>query len=158
MTATSWQWRWTKPAERGEVPVGAVVLETISGRILATAGNRTEELADPAAHAEILALRAAAQTRGRPRLPDCTLVVTLEPCAMCAAALSFARIERLVFGATDPKGGAVLHGPRFYDQPTCHHRPKVAHGVAGDEAGELLRTFFRARRGPARTPRRHTWT
>ena len=145
-----------RAAERGEVPVGAVVVETISGRILATAGNRTEELADPTAHAEILALRAAAQTRGRPRLPDCTLVVTLEPCAMCAAAISFARIERLVFGASDPKGGAVLHGPRFYEQPTCHHRPEVAYGVEEDEAGALLRTFFRARRGPARTHRRPT--
>ena len=143
-----------RAADRGEVPVGAVVVETTTGHILATAGNRTEELADPSAHAEILALRAAALARGRPRLPDCTLVVTLEPCAMCAAAISFARIEALVFGATDPKGGAVLHGPRFYEQPTCHHRPDIAHGIAADEAGEMLRAFFRTRRGPGRTRHR----
>ncbi len=143
-----------RAAERGEVPVGAVVVETTSGRILATAGNRTEALADPTAHAEILALRAAARTRGRPRLPDCTLVVTLEPCAMCAAAISFARIERLVFGATDPKGGAVLHGPRFYEQPTCHHRPEVAYGTGAEDASALLQAFFRARRGSERTQRR----
>jgi tRNA(Arg) A34 adenosine deaminase TadA len=133
-------------AARAEVPVGAVLVEAGSGAVLARAGNRVEELADPAAHAELLAIRAAAAARGRPRLPDCDLYVTLEPCAMCAAAISFARIRRLVFGAFDPKGGAVAHGPRFYQQPTCHHRPQVAGGLEADRAATLLRTFFRARR------------
>ncbi len=133
-------------AARGEVPVGAVVVESASGAVLARAGNRTEALADPTAHAEMLAIRAAAALRGRPRLPDCDLYVTLEPCAMCAAAIGFARIRRLVYGAPDPKGGAVDHGPRWFGQPTCHHRPAVAGGLAAERAGDLLRAFFRARR------------
>lgn len=133
-------------AARGEVPVGAVLVEAATGQVLAKAGNRVEELADPTAHAEVLAIREAGRLRGRPRLPDCDLYVTLEPCALCAGAISFARIRRLVFAATDPKGGAVLHGPRFFEQKTCHHRPQVAQAPGGEEAGELLRAFFRARR------------
>ncbi|MCP5367011.1 MAG: nucleoside deaminase [Hyphomicrobiales bacterium] len=131
-------------AARGEVPVGAVVVR--EGRVLAADGNRTEELCDPTAHAEVLVLRAAAAARGEPRLPDCDLYVTLEPCAMCAAAISFARIRRLVFAAYDPKGGGVEHGPRIFDQVTCHHRPEVVGGVAETDAAALLRDFFRARR------------
>ena len=131
---------------RGEVPVGAALVEAASGRVLATAGNRTQGLADPTAHAEMLAIRAAASERGRPRLPDCDLYVTLEPCAMCAAAISFARIRHVVYGAADPKMGAVAHGPRFFDQPTCHHRPAVTGGVDADRSAALLRAFFRERR------------
>lgn len=133
-------------AARDEVPVGAVLVDA-DGTVLAAAGNGTEAHADPTAHAEMLAIRAATAARGRPRLPDCDLYVTLEPCAMCAAAISFARIRRLVFGAYDPKGGAVAHGPRFYEQPTCHHRPEVIGGVLAEPAADLLRSFFRAKRG-----------
>jgi tRNA(adenine34) deaminase len=135
-----------RAAARGEVPVGAVVVDA-EGRILAAAGNRVEELADPTAHAEILALREAARKRGRPRLADCDLHVTLEPCPMCAQAISFARIRRLYFGAADPKGGGVDHGPRLYQSPSCHHAPEVYGGIAEQRAAELLRTFFQARRG-----------
>ncbi|HZB91159.1 MAG TPA: nucleoside deaminase [Stellaceae bacterium] len=135
-----------RAAARGEVPVGAVLVDGASGTVLAAAGNRTEELADPTAHAEMLVLRQAAQARGAARLAQCDLYVTLEPCAMCAAAISFARIRRLYFGAYDPKGGAVEHGPRFFDQPTCHHRPEVYGGIAERRAGALLRDFFRERR------------
>jgi tRNA(Arg) A34 adenosine deaminase TadA len=131
---------------RGEVPVGAVVVEAASGAILARAGNRTEADKDPSAHAEILALRAAAAAQGAPRLPDCDLYVTIEPCAMCATAISFARIRRLYFGAGDPKMGAVEHGPRFFQQPTCHHAPDVYGGIAENEAAALMRDFFRERR------------
>ena len=133
-------------AARGEVPVGAVLVEAATGQVLAKAGNRVEELADPTAHAEVLAIREAGRLRGRPRLPDCDLYVTLEPCALCAGAISFARIRRLVFAATDPKGGAVLHGPRFFEQKTCHHRPQIEQAPGAEEAGALLRAFFRARR------------
>ncbi len=133
-------------AARGEVPVGAVLVEAASGAVLAAAGNRVEALADPTAHAEILVLRAAAAKRGRPRLEDCDLYVTLEPCAMCAAAISLARLRRLYFGAYDPKGGAVDHGPRFFAQPTCHHRPEVYGGIDEARAGDLLRRFFEERR------------
>jgi tRNA(adenine34) deaminase len=133
-------------AARGEVPVGAVVVDGASGAVLARTGNRTEELSDPSAHAEILALRAAAARLGAPRLPGCDLYVTLEPCAMCAAAISFARIRRLYFGAPDPKMGAVEHGPRFFAQPTCHHAPEVYGGIAEREAAALMRDFFRERR------------
>lgn len=136
-----------KAAARGEVPVGAVLIDGATGAVLAQSGNRTEELADPTAHAEMLVLRAAAAARGRPRLEDCDLYVTLEPCAMCAAALSFARIRRLYFGAGDPKGGAVEHGPRFFTQATCHHRPEVYGGIEERRAGELLRRFFAEKRG-----------
>ena len=135
-----------RAASRGEVPVGAVVVEAGSGAVLAQSGNRTEELADPTAHAEMLALRAAAALRGAARLEDCDLYVTLEPCAMCAAAISLARIRRLYFGAYDPKGGAVEHGPRFFLQPTCHHRPDVYGGIDERRAAALLRDFFHERR------------
>lgn len=131
-------------AARGEVPVGAVIVR--GGVILASAGNRTEERADPTAHAEILAIRSACAVAGSPRLPDCDLYVTLEPCAMCAAAISFARIRRLYFGAYDPKGGGVEHGPRLFAQPTCHHRPEVYGGIDESRAAALLRDFFRDRR------------
>jgi tRNA(Arg) A34 adenosine deaminase TadA len=132
-------------AERGEVPIGAVIVDP-DGAILAEAGNRTEADRDPTAHAELLAIRAAAATLGAPRLVECDLYVTLEPCPMCAQAISFARIRRLYYGASDPKGGGVEHGPRIFSQPTCHHRPEVYSGIAEQEAGELLRTFFRERR------------
>jgi tRNA(adenine34) deaminase len=132
-------------AARGEVPVGAVVTGP-DGTVLAAAGNRVEELNDPSAHAEVLAIRAAAAKIGSPRLIDCDLHVTLEPCPMCAQAISFARIRRLVFGAYDPKGGGVEHGPRIYSQPTCHHAPEVVGGVEESRAGDLLRSFFQDRR------------
>jgi len=132
-------------AGRGEVPVGAVVVDG-EGRILARACNRTEELADPTAHAELLALRAAAAARGEPRLVDCDLVVTLEPCPLCAAAASLFRVRRVVFGAYDPKGGGVEHGPRIFDAPGCLWRPEVVGGVREREAAALLRAFFEARR------------
>jgi tRNA(Arg) A34 adenosine deaminase TadA len=132
-------------AERGEVPIGAVIVGP-SGEVLAVAGNRTEELNDPTAHAEMLAIRAAAAKLGAPRLVDCALHVTLEPCPMCAQAISFARIRRLFWGAPDPKGGGVEHGPRIFDQPTCHHKPELYPGIAEAEAGDLLRAFFRQRR------------
>jgi tRNA(Arg) A34 adenosine deaminase TadA len=130
---------------RGEVPIGAVIVGA-DGAVLAEAGNRTEELRDPTAHAEMLAIRAAAQALGAPRLVGCDLYVTLEPCPMCAQAISFARIRRLYWGAADPKGGGVEHGPRIFDQPTCHHRPELYPGLSESEAAELLRDFFRARR------------
>ena len=132
-------------AARGEVPVGAVIVAA-DGIMLAKAGNRTRELADPTAHAELLAIREACRKLGSERLADADLYVTLEPCPMCATAISFARLRRLYFGAGDPKGGGVEHGPRIFDQPTCHHRPELYPGLAEQEAGELLRTFFRERR------------
>lgn len=132
-------------AARGEVPVGAVVLGP-DGAVLAAAGNEVEARADPTAHAEILALRAAAACLGTPRLPECELVVTLEPCAMCAAAIALFRVRRLVFGAYDPKGGGVEHGPRVLDQPTTHHRPEIVGGVEEEACATLLREFFAARR------------
>ncbi len=132
-------------AARGEVPVGAVVTDA-AGVVLARAGNRVEELADPTAHAELLALRAAAAKRGEPRLADCDLFVTLEPCAMCAAAIALFRVRRLVFGAYDPKGGGVEHGARIFTLPTTHHRPEIVGGVMEREAAGLLRAFFAARR------------
>jgi tRNA(adenine34) deaminase len=127
-----------------EVPVGAVV--TRGGEIVARARNRMRGGSDPTAHAEMTALRAAGEALGTSRLDECDLWVTLEPCAMCAAAIGLARIRRLHFGAPDPKGGAVLHGPRLYEQPTCHHRPEVIGPLAAEEAGEMLRAFFRVRR------------
>ncbi len=133
-------------AGRGEVPVGAVVVDSRTGAVLARAGNETEATHDPTAHAEVLALRRAAQAMGGPRLSDCDLYVTLEPCAMCAAAISHARIRRLYFGAYDPKGGGVEHGPRFFSQPTCHHAPEVVGGLNETEAAALLRDFFKERR------------
>lgn len=133
-------------AARGEVPVGAVIVDPAAGTVLAAAGNRTEELCDPSAHAELLAIREACAARGQPRLPGCDLYVTLEPCALCAAAISFARIRRVYYGAYDPKGGAVDHGPRFFTQATCHHAPEVYSGIDETRAGALLRDFFRQRR------------
>jgi len=133
-------------AAAGEVPVGAVLVEAQSGRVLAEARNRTEELNDPTAHAEMLAIRAAAALVGSPRLPDCDLYVTLEPCPMCAGAIAFARLRRVYYGAGDPKGGAVDHGVRLFEQPTCHHRPEVYGGIGEDAAAGLLREFFQARR------------
>jgi tRNA(Arg) A34 adenosine deaminase TadA len=131
---------------RGEVPVGAVLVEGASGAVLARAGNRVEALKDPTAHAEMIVIREAAAAAGLKRLEGADLYVTLEPCAMCAAAISFARLRRLYFGAGDPKGGAVEHGPRFFAQPTCHHRPEVYGGIGERQAGDLLRAFFRERR------------
>jgi tRNA(Arg) A34 adenosine deaminase TadA len=133
--------------QAGEVPVGAVIVEGATGRVLAVAGNRTEADRDPTAHAEMLAIRAAAARKGSPRLPECDLYVTLEPCAMCAAAISLARIRRVYFGAYDPKGGAVDHGPRWFAQPTCLHRPEIYGGIEEIRAAALLRDFFAARRG-----------
>src|SRR5215471_5067849 len=130
---------------RGEVPIGAVIVGP-GGELLAEAGNRTEELGDPTAHAELLAIRAAAAKLGAPRLVDCDLYVTLEPCPMCAQAISFARVRRLYYGASDPKGGGIEHGPRIFNQPTCHHRPEVYAGIGEQEAGDLLRAFFKERR------------
>jgi tRNA(Arg) A34 adenosine deaminase TadA len=135
-------------AARGEVPVGAALVSA-DGRILARAGNRIVERRDPTAHAEILALRAGAAALANERLIETTLYVTLEPCAMCAGAISFGRIARLVYAAADPKGGAVEHGPRFFSQPTCHHRPEIARAGDAERAGELLTAFYRARRKSA---------
>jgi tRNA(adenine34) deaminase len=131
---------------RGEVPVGAVLVDGASGALLARSGNRVDTLKDPTAHAEMIVIREAAASAGLKRLEGADLYVTLEPCAMCAAAISFARLRRLYFGAGDPKGGAVEHGPRFFAQATCHHRPEVYGGIGERRAGELLRAFFRARR------------
>lgn len=132
-------------AERGEVPVGAVIVDS-QGHVLARAGNRTRELADPTAHAELLAIRAACRALGSQRLVDCDLYVTLEPCPMCAAAISFARIRRLYYGAADPKGGGVVYGARVFAQPTCHHAPEVYGGLGEIESGLLLKSFFQDRR------------
>ena len=133
-----------RAGEAGEVPVGAVVV--LAGREVARAGNRTRRDRDPTAHAEIVAIRSAARALDDDRLAGCDLYVTLEPCAMCAAAISFARIRRLYFGAPDPKGGAVEHGPRLFAQPTCHHAPEIYGGLRAQQAGALLRAFFAARR------------
>lgn len=132
--------------KRGEVPIGAVLVDSTTGQVVASDGNRTIELKDPSGHAEILVIREAGRLLDNERLIGCHLYVTLEPCAMCAGAISFARIDKLVFAAPDPKGGAVLNGPRFFEQPTCHHRPEVEQDSRGQEAGELLRDFFKARR------------
>jgi tRNA(Arg) A34 adenosine deaminase TadA len=131
--------------QHGEVPVGAVVIGP-DGAVLAAAGNEVQARHDASAHAELLVLRAAAAIRGEPRLPDCDLVVTLEPCPMCAQASSLFRIRRLVFGAYDPKGGGVEHGARIFDAPSCHHRPAIVGGVRETEAATLLREFFAQRR------------
>jgi tRNA(adenine34) deaminase len=131
-------------AARGEVPVGCVIVR--EGAVIARAGNRTLADRDPTAHAELLAIRQAAAALGSERLTECDLHVTLEPCAMCAAAMSFARIRRLYYGATDPKGGAVESGVRFFSAPTCHHRPEVYGGIGEREAAALLKDFFAARR------------
>lgn len=127
-------------SERGEVPVGAVIVR--SGEIIAKAGNRTRELNDPTAHAEVLAIRQACSALATERLIDCDLYVSLEPCAMCAGAISFARLHRLYYGASDPKGGGVEHGGRFFTQRTCHHVPEIYTGIGEAEASALLRAFF----------------
>lgn len=133
-------------ADRGEVPVGALVHDPVRDIIVGEGANGSIAGHDPTAHAEIIALRDAGQKLDNYRLPGLDLYVTLEPCAMCAGAISLARIRRVIFAATDPKGGALLHGPRFFEQPTCHWRPEVAQGPFADEAGDMLRRFFRARR------------
>ena len=132
-------------AARGEVPIGAVIVDE-NGQPVAIEGNRVEQFNDPTAHAELLAIRTAAAAIGAPRLVGCDLYVTLEPCPMCAQAISFARIRRLYFGAPDAKGGGVEHGPRIFDQPTCHHRPEIYGGIGESDAADLLRGFFRERR------------
>ena len=132
-------------AADGEVPVGAVV--TRGGEVIAVGRNRMRADNDPTAHAEMVAMRAAAAALGAPRLDGCDLWVTLEPCAMCAGAMALARLNRLYFAASDPKGGAVLHGPRLFALPTCHHAPEVYSGMGEAEAGEMLKAFFRGRRG-----------
>jgi tRNA(adenine34) deaminase len=129
---------------RGEAPIGAALVR--EGTVIATAGNRTRELSDPTAHAEMIVIREAAAKIGSERLIGCDLYVTLEPCVMCAGAISFARLRRLYYAAPDPKGGAVDHGPRFFLQPTCHHAPEVYGGLRESEAAEMLRAFFAARR------------
>jgi tRNA(Arg) A34 adenosine deaminase TadA len=131
--------------EQGDVPVGAVLV--CDGRVIARAHNTREALCDPAGHAELNALRAGAQALGRWRMTGCTLYVTLEPCPMCAAAISFARVARLYYGAADPKGGGVEHGPRVFSHATCHHRPELYPGLSEDVASDLLRSFFTERRG-----------
>ncbi|CAK0760681.1 tRNA-specific adenosine deaminase [Azospirillaceae bacterium] len=133
-------------AVRGEVPVGAVIVEITTGVSLAAAGNQVEALADPTAHAELLAIRRACAARGQPRLPECDLYVTLEPCAMCAAAISFARLRRVYFGAYDPKGGNIEHGARWFKQKTCHHVPDVYGGFYEIRCQTLLRDFFQGLR------------
>lgn len=135
-----------RAGERREIPVGAVIVDAGTGTVLASAGNRVEELHDPTAHAEMVVLRAAAEHGRWPRLTGCDLYVTLEPCPMCAGAISFARIRRLYFGAADPKSGGVEHGPRVFSHSTCHHRPEVYGGIDADRSGLLLKRFFEARR------------
>jgi tRNA(adenine34) deaminase len=137
-------------ADAGEVPVGAVI--TRGGEVIATGRNRMRDGNDPTAHAEMVALRAAAAALGTSRLDGCDLWVTLEPCAMCAGAIALARIGRLYFAAADPKGGAVLHGPRLFSQATCHHAPEVYGGILEEEAGAMLKDFFRERRGYSAPP------
>lgn len=134
-----------RAAERGEVPVGAVIVAP-DGTVAARNGNRTRELCDPTAHAEMLVIREAARAIGSERLTGFSLYVTLEPCPMCATAISFARIRRLYYGASDPKGGGVEFGPRIFAQPTCHHVPEIYGGIAEKEAARLLKAFFEARR------------
>jgi len=137
-------------AEAGEVPVGAIVVDEATGKVIGTGANRPVALHDPTAHAEVRAIREAGETLQNYRLTDLTLYVTLEPCAMCAGAISHARIGRVVWAADDPKGGAVIHGPKFFDQPTCHSRPAVQGGVLANEASALLKGFFASRRKPGR--------
>lgn len=129
-----------------EVPIGALIFDPSSKTVVSVANNAPISRHDPTGHAEILALRLAAERLGNYRLTDLWLYVTLEPCAMCAGAISHARIGRVIYGASDPKGGAVEHGPRFFDQPTCHWRPKITSGVLAEACGQLLKTFFKARR------------
>ena len=132
--------------DRDEVPIGAVLVHEESGEIIAADSNRTRELSDPTAHAESLVIRAACQKYSKQRVPYHNLYVTLEPCTMCAATISFARINKVIFGASDPKGGGVIHGAKFYDQPTCHWRPEVHHGLLAEECGQILKDFFKSKR------------
>ena len=132
-------------ADRGEVPVGAVIVDGV-GQVIASAGNRTRELNDPTAHAEVLAIRAACSALGVERLPSCDLYVTLEPCPMCAAAISNARIGRLYYGASDPKSGGIEQGPRVFSHTQCHHAPEVYDGIDAGASGDLLKAFFKGRR------------
>lgn len=138
-----------KAARRDEVPVGAVLVHVGSGEIAAAYGNSTREDNDPSAHAEMVALRTVCRQEEVQRIPDYDLYVTLEPCTMCAGAISFARIRRVVIGASDPKGGGILHGAKFFEQSTCHHRPEVISGILEPECGRILKEFFQARRGRA---------
>ena len=131
---------------RDEVPIGAVLVQSDTQEVIASASNMTRELKDPSAHAEILTIRKACDLQGAQRIPNTILYVSLEPCTMCAAAISFARIERVIIGADDPKGGGILHGAKFYEQPTCHWKPEVAHGLLAEECGTILRDFFRSKR------------
>lgn len=131
---------------RDEVPIGAVLVDNDTGKIIASDGNRTRELNDPSAHAEMLTIRKACEIKGAQRIPNTTLFVSLEPCTMCATAISFARIERVIFGASDPKGGGILHGAKFYEQPTCHWKPDVENGLLADECGQILKDFFKSKR------------
>ena len=135
-----------RAAARDEVPIGAVLVNTRTGKIAATNGNRTIEHSDPTSHAEILVIREVCENENAQRIPDYDLYVTLEPCTMCAAAISFARIRRLIFAASDEKGGGVHHGATFYDQKTCHHKPEVLHGLMADESKTLLQSFFKEKR------------
>ena len=132
--------------EKGEVPIGAVLVDSATGQVLAADHNRVEELHDPTAHAEMLVIRAVATGRKEKRLPLCDLYVTLEPCPMCATAISFARLRRVVYAARDPKGGGVEHGPRIFQQPTCHHRPELFGGLDETKSATLLKAFFQAKR------------
>ena len=148
-TKPGWTARWRSPqaaGEAGDVPVGAVIVGARSGEMLAEAANRTERDADPTAHAEMLAIRAAARRLGEKRLAGCDLYVTLEPCPMCAQAIAFARIRRLYFGAADRKGGGVENGARIFDRPSCHHSPEIYGGIGEVRAAALLQAFFRERR------------
>jgi tRNA(Arg) A34 adenosine deaminase TadA len=133
-------------AARDEVPIGAVLVDSVTGAILAADHNRVEEWQDPTAHAELLVIRRAAMARGEKRLPLVDLYVTLEPCPMCATAIAFARLRRVIYAASDPKGGGIEHGPRIFTQPTCHHRPQVFGGLDEGRSAEMLRSFFRAKR------------
>ncbi len=135
-----------KAKNRNEVPVGAVIVNSKTGEIVAKNGNRTIQLNDPSAHAEILVIREACDKVGAQRIPEFDLYVTLEPCTMCAGAISFARIRRIIFAAFDEKGGAVVNGVRFFEQKTCHHKPEINYSVKGEEAGKLLKDFFKEKR------------
>ena len=133
-------------AARGEIPVGAVIVDSASGQIIARAGNTTEAAHDPTAHAEMTVIQQACKLKGTPRLTECDLYVTLEPCPMCATALSFARLRRVYFGAYDPKGGGIDHGPKIFSHPTCHHKPEVYGGIDEQACAVILKEFFKDRR------------
>jgi tRNA(Arg) A34 adenosine deaminase TadA len=133
-------------AARDEVPIGAIIFDSASQKIIAVNGNRTRELNDPSAHAEMLVIREACAAAGAQRIPHFDLYITLEPCTMCAATISFARIRRVIIGAIDEKGGGILHGSKFYEQPTCHHRPEVTHGIMAEQCGQILVNFFKDKR------------